>query len=188
MLDVDTTSEDNPQLVSMEAELYSSNLRLVAEMVSVVKPRNGYAVMRHMQDVRHHGVTAEMMSDKGDDAAKALGNMLAMIRQGTGKASLADTDDGKIVIVVAHGTQGMIANLMAAARVDETLHQYWDELEALIQRTDDTLPLCVQEFPLMNRCTLEWAVAATGNPLPKSRARAVALLYRHFRKFGNDGW
>lgn len=189
MLDVETTSEDMPQIVSIEAELYFSRdtqLLRIAEMTSVVKPRRGYAVLRHMQDVRYHGITAEMMSDHGDDATEALGRMLAIVRQGAGKPFLA-VNDGPVVIVVAHGTQGMLANLLAAARVDETMHQYWEELEALCQRTDDTLPMAIRDLPAKPRYTLEYCVAALGHPIPKSRARAVALLYSSLRHFTLHG-
>ncbi len=176
MLDVETTSEDMPQIVSIEAELYrcqTSQMQRIAEMTSVVKPRRHYTALRQMQDVRYHGITAEMMSDHGDDATEALGRMLDLVRQGAGGV--------REVIVVAHGTQGMLTNLLAAARVDESMHQYWDELETLCQRTDDTLPLAIREIDGVTRYTLEVCVAALGHPLPQTRARAVALLYSSLR-------
>lgn len=193
MLDVETTSENNPQIVSMEAALYRlrdhEQLALVAEMTSIVKPSRGYSVLHHIQDLRYHGVTAEMMADHGDDASEALGSMLKMVRDGTGKASLADKD-GAVVVVVAHGTQGMVSNMLAAAHVDESLHQYWDELDALCQRTDDTLPMYIRELSPTKRCTLEWALAAMGTPLPTSRVRALAILYARLRnlKLTTDEW
>jgi hypothetical protein len=192
MLDVETTSEDMPQIVSIEAELYrcsmNSQMQFIEQISSVTKPSRGYAVLRHMQDVRHHGVTAEMMSDRGDDAVEALARMLAMVRQRTGKLSL-DAIDGPTIIVVAHGTQGMLANLMAAAKVDQSMHQYWDELEALCQRTDDTLPMAIRNFPGLTRYTLEYCVAVLGHPLPETRARAVALLFSSLRNFTlHDEW
>lgn len=188
MLDAETTSENTPQLVSLEAELYDEAFCLLWELSSVVKPRRGYAALTHAQDVRYHGVTAEMMADHGDDAAEALGNLLRMIRQGTGVASLSDVsndDDGPVIIVVAHGCQGMISNLMAAVRVDETLQQYWDELEALCQRTHDTLHRSARNILGVRRCTLEWSLAALGEPLPKTKARALAMLY--FKLIKEDG-
>lgn len=55
MLDVETTSENTPHMVSLEAEVHDETFCLVLEMSSVVKPRRGYATLTHAQDVRYHG-------------------------------------------------------------------------------------------------------------------------------------
>lgn len=183
-LDVHTTTEDKPQLVSIEAAIYvlenegeggSSCLRKLGEMEAVAKPRLGYAVLRHMQDVRYHGVTAETMASKGEEASAVVKRLVDMIADATG-TSIADVD-GPSVMVIAHGAMGMLSNLSAVARVDETLHPYWEELEALCQQSDDTLPMAVKEHPIRWNHSLEYTLAASGLYLPENRARAVAKLY-----------
>lgn len=205
-LDVQTTSEDMPQIVSIEAAMYAlepwdwlSNagrvldknelmvqdsdglcLRKLGEMSAIVKPRHGYAEIRHMQDVRYHGVTLEAMAEFGEDASDAVDLLLSMVADATGYR--LDNLDGPRVTVLSHGAPGMLSNFTAAARIDETLHPFWDELEALYHDSEDTLPLAAQRLPKCSKHTLEHSMAALGLGFPENRALAVAKLYGYLKR------
>jgi hypothetical protein len=74
-LDVQTTTDDPPQLLSLDAVLYviDEGTATKGESLSaIIRPRRAYSVMRHMQDVRAHGIPAEVLGKQGQAAAMPM--------------------------------------------------------------------------------------------------------------------
>lgn len=172
-LDVQTTNDHMPQLLSLDAVMYTSGEE-EASMSAIIRPRRAYSVLRHMQDVRYHGIPAEVLGTQGQDAIEVVNELLAMIRQATGSPFTQDHDK---LVVVAHSVDGMMSNFMEAARIDETLYPVWNELEALCQQTHDTFDEALKAYPGRVNYTVEHLLAHLDRPLPANRAQAVADLY-----------
>jgi hypothetical protein len=176
-LDVQTTNDHMPQLLSLDAVMYSSDdghLEEGASMSAIIRPRHAYSVLRHMQEVRYHGIPAEVLGIQGKDAIEVVNDLLAMIAQATGSPFTQDHDK---MVVVAHSVDGMMSNFMEAARIDETLYPVWNELEALCQQTHDTFDEALKMYPGRLNYTVEHLLAHLDRPLPANRAQAVADLY-----------
>ena len=172
-LDVQTTNDHMPQLLSLDAVMYNSGEE-EASMSAIIRPRRAYSVLRHMQDVRYHGIPGEVLGTQGKDAIEVVNDLLAMIRQVTGSPFTQDNDK---LVVVAHSVDGMMGNFMEAARIDETLYPVWNELEALCQQTHDTFDEALKVYPGRVNYTVEHLLAHLDRPLPANRAQAVADLY-----------
>ena len=170
-LDVQTTNDHTPQLLSLDAVMYNSGEKK-ASMSAIIRPRRAYSVLRHMQDVRYHGIPVEVLGTQGQDAIEVVNDLLAMISQVTGSAFTQDH-----VVVVAHSVDGMMSNLMEAARIDETLYSVWNELEGLCQQTHDTFDQALKAYPGRVNYTVEHLLAHLDRPLSANRAQAVADLY-----------
>ena len=177
-LDVQTTNDHMPQLLSLDAVMYThtndGRLEEGVSMSAIIRPRRAYSVLRHMQDVRYHGIPAEVLGKQGQDAIEVVNELLVMIRQATGSPFTQDHDK---LVVVAHSVDGMMGNFMEAARIDETLYPVWNELEALCQQTHDTFDEALHVYPGRVNYTVEHLLAHLGRPLPANRAQAVADLY-----------
>ena len=176
-LDVQTTNDDEPQLLSLDAVLYEIEHGIPTKgesMGAIIQPRRPYSILRHMQDVRVHGIPVEVLSTKGRAAADVVRDLFDMITRGTGVDYIQDHDK---LVVVGHSVEGMMSNLMAAARVDETLYNFWNELEVLCQHTHDTLDEALLVYPDRVNYSLEHLLAFLSLPLPENRAQAVADLY-----------
>lgn len=181
-LDVQTTTEDMPQLVALDAVLYSySNDKTYHQensMSAIVRPKRGYSVLRHMQDVRFHGVPAEVMASKGQDAFHVVNQMFIMLRLAMNLEAVQDDNSPATLVVVGHSVQGMMTNLMAAAKVESSLHPLWDELESLCQQDfRDTLDDARKTFSNLTNYTVASLLGECGRALPGNRAQAVAELY-----------
>ena len=64
-LDVQTTNDDEPQLLSLDAVLYEIEHGLPTKgesMSAIIRPKRPYSVLRHMQDVRVHGIPVEVLN------------------------------------------------------------------------------------------------------------------------------
>ena len=177
-LDVQTTNDHMPQLLSLDAVMYThtndGHLEEGASMSAIIRPRRAYSVLRHMQDVRYHGIPAEVLGTQGKDAIEVVNDLLAMIRQATGSPFTQDHDK---LVVVAHSVDGMMGNFMEAARIDETLYPVWNELEALCQQTHDTFDEALKVYPGRVNYTVEHLLAHLARLPPANRAPAVGDLY-----------
>jgi len=181
-LDVQTTNDHMPQLLSLDAVMYTytpphtndGRLEKGASMSAIIRPRRAYSVLSHMQDVRYHGIPAEVLGTQGQDAIEVVNELLAMIKQETGSPFTHDHDK---LVVVAPSVDGMMGNFTEAARIDETLYQVWNEIEALCQQTHDTFDEALKVYPGRVNYTVEHLLAHLGRPLPANRAQAVADLY-----------
>lgn len=180
-LDVQTTTEDMPQIVALDAVLFSQKDGEYQEeenaMAAVVRPKRGYSVLRHMQDVRYHGVPAQLMATNGVDSFQAVNQLFVMLRLAMNIGGSLEGEPS--LVVVGHGVEGMMSNFLSAAKVDKSLHPLWDELEDLCQEnTHDTL----DEAMYANLDLKNYTVAALlgehyGRRTPGNRAQAVADLY-----------
>ena len=169
-LDVQTTGEDDPQLVNVDAVMYSPTDGILVKhdwMSALVKPCRGYSAMQHMQDVRAHGIPLDILLAKGQAPSTVVGQLVEMVES---------LDTGRVV-VVGHGVDGMMANFLAAARVDEALSSYWDALETLCQDTHDTIDDALRAYPDRANCGVASILTLLGQPLPENRAQAVADVY-----------
>ena len=176
-LDIQTTNDDEPQLLNIDAVLYEIEHGLPTKgesMTALVRPKRPYSVLRHMQDVRVHGIPMDILSTKGRPSADVVKDLFDMIVRGTCVDFIQDHDK---LVVVGHSVEGMMSNLMASARVDETLYNFWNELEVLCQHTHDTFDEAVIVFPDRVNYGVENLLAFLGLPLPENRAQAVADLY-----------
>ena len=176
-LDVQTSTDDPPQLLTLDAVLYViyEGMATKGESLSaIIRPRRAYSVMRHMQDVRAHGIPAEILGTQGQAAVEVVTDMFDMIARATGVEYIQDHDK---LVIVAHSVDGMMSNLMAAARVDETLYTVWNELEVLCQHTHDTFDEAVATYRNLLNYSVEHLLAYLDRPLPTNRAQAVADLY-----------
>ena len=176
-LDVQTTNDDEPQLLSLDAVLYHVEHGIMQKgesMSAIIRPTRPYSILRHMQDVRGHGIPVEILNTQGRDSADVVRDLFDLISRGTGIDYIQDHDK---LVVVGHSVEGMMSNFMAAARVDVTLYNFWNELEVLCQHTHDTL----DEAILVYQDRLNYSVAALLSflclPLPENRAQAVADVY-----------
>ena len=185
-LDVQTTTEDLCQIVTLDAVLYStkqgdhpSTMLVENAMSAIVRPKRGYSVLRHMQDVRYHGVPAKTLGEKGQDTFAVVNQLFVMLRiaMRLSEYSVQDTPATTTLTVVGHGVEGMMSNFMAAAKIDKTLHPLWDELEDLCQQTHDTMDDALHIFPDLTNYTVASLLGLYDRPMPRNRAQAVADLY-----------
>jgi hypothetical protein len=187
-LDVQTTSGDRPQLVSVEAVLLRHDppdtvYRKIDELAYLVLPRYGYSATRHVQDMRYHGVTAERLAREGKDSAVVVSALVDMMRRATGLSM--DFDDA--VTVVGHGASALMGGLMATLVVDSELGGFYEDFVSLCRVTECTQEAAVTTLPGLPYYTLENVLAQVGIGIPRSRAEAVASLFLHFRNAEPEG-
>lgn len=181
-LDVQTTNEERPQLLAISAVLYSRDgvnarrLRKEDAMNVIIHPKEGYSIVKQMQDIRYHGITMDMMGSKGQESYVAVKILFQMVKRTTGTDFVHNHGN---VVVVGHGTEGMLVNFLEAAKIDTTLHPWWEELEALCQTTQDTLDCSILAYPDLSNYTLEHVVMSVAKPHrpPQDKAHAVACLF-----------
>jgi len=176
-LDIQTTNDDEPQLLSLDAVLYhleNGNFVKRGSMSEIIRPKRPYSVLRHMQDVRTHGIPADIIGTMGRDAADVVRDLFDLIVRCTGVDYIQDHEK---LVVVGHSTEGMMSNLMAAARIDPTLYHLWNDLETLCHHTHDTLDDALIVYPNRVNYSVEHLLASLGLPLPSNRAQAVADLH-----------
>jgi len=111
---------------------------------------------------------------KGRDSADVVKDLFDLISRGTGVDYIQDHDK---LVVVGHSVEGMSSNFMAAAKVDVTLYNYWNELEVLCQHTHDTLDEAILVYPDRLNYSVEYLLSFLCLPLPENRAQAVADVY-----------
>lgn len=180
-LDIQTTHEERPQLLAISAVMYSrddANSRLQKKdgVNMIVHPKEGYSILQQMQDMRYHGITIDLIGRKGKEPYVAVNEVFQMVKRITGTDFVHNNGN---VVVVGHGIEGMLIDLLTAAKIDTTLHPLWEQLEALGQSTEDTLDCSVLAYPDLSNYTLEhvvMSVAASNRP-PQDKAHAVARLF-----------
>jgi hypothetical protein len=179
-LDMDTTFENPPQLVAINAVMYRRELQHLHKEDSIdvlCKPQEGASIVGQMHELRRHGITVEMLANQGKAPSKALEELIDMINKCTG-GNGGMTDPTVDITVVGYGLRSILAELMSCAEIDTSLHPYWEDLEALCQNTEDLLDVSVLRFPHMSNYRLEYVLSVLGQNLPpQSKSHAVAQLY-----------
>lgn len=186
-LDVQTTGEDRPDLLSVEAAMYHYDPATNAsvkqgEMVAVVRPREGYTGARHLHDMRGHGLTAERLAREGKTAPEVVRELVDLIRKTTGR----DEDYDRAVTVVGHGAAAMMNSLMVTLVVNEDLAGFYEEFVGLCRHPECTMDKAVRMHPGLPRYTLDSVLAHLGMPIPPSRGEAVARLYFFLKEEDRD--
>ena len=179
-LDIDTTLETSPQLVAINAVLYRREMKHLYKEDAIdilCKPQQGASIICQLNELRHHGLTVEMLANQGKEPSQALEQFFGMIDKSTG-GNGGITDPTVDITIVGYGLRSILAELMTCAKIDTSLHSHWEHLEALCQNTEDLLDTTILRFPHMANYRLEYVLSAVGQNLrPQSKAHSVAQLY-----------